>query len=359
MADAIAVADLARVLEDDPKAAAIARRALAIHGQHRRQEQWPWLGFGWDELKLTGVSWHDCTRLCVAGVLEVAYKSRSQTLYKLLDSEATALALNAIREEVTQPEASLPDYPVPDDLFDIIVGLEDAKWASRLAVKAAAPAHIGYLGPPGSAKTEFLRELARLPGARMVTGGATSRVGIEDTFLDAPAGQAPRFLLYDELEKAPAADAAALLSLAEEGVLRVTKHRRMREWRGLVSIFVTCNRLPEREELVDRFTWLRFEPYSESDFQAVCFNYLARRERLDPELRPGARHPLRPPHSLGAPGPRRGPALGWRPTPGPGAGRHPAGSLLNGPRPRPPVPRRPVHHRDGELGWLSVRQGPG
>ena len=277
MADTLAIADLVRLLEEMPRARAVAERALAIHGQHQR-DIFPWLGFGWDELHIPGVSWSTCSQLTVAGLLDRSYNSRKFTLYKLREPEATALALSATRQVEELPAA--PGEPAPADLFDIIVGLDRAKWVSRLAVDADKPAAIGYLGPPGSAKTEFLRELCRLPGARMVTGGATSRVGIEDMFLDGPA---PRFLLYDELEKAPASDAAVLLSLAEEGVIRVTKHRRAREWRGLVSIFTTCNRLPDREELVDRFTWLRLAAYTEDEFHAVCFNYLTRREGLDHE----------------------------------------------------------------------------
>jgi hypothetical protein len=275
MADALVMADLVRILEETPKARSVAERALLIHARHEREPIW--LGFAWDELGIPGVSWSTCSQLTVSGLLERSYNSRAFTYYKLRDPQATELALRAtLEEQVT----AAPYQPPPADLFDIIVGLDRAKWVSRLAVEAAKPAAIGYVGPPGSAKTEFLLELARLPGARMVTGGATSRVGIEDMFLDGPP---PRFLLYDELEKAPAADAAVLLSLAQDGSLRVTKHRRTREWRGLVSIFTTCNRLPDREELVDRFTWLRLAAYTEDEFHAVCFNYLTRREGLDHE----------------------------------------------------------------------------
>jgi len=276
MADALVVADLVRILEETPKARAVAERALRLHAQHEREAIW--LGFDWDELHIPGVSWTTCSQLTVAGLLDRSYNSRAFTYYKLRDPEATAAALRATREVEQVPAA--PDQPPPADLFDIIVGLDRAKWVSRLAVEAAKPAAIGYVGPPGSAKTEFLLELSRLPGARMVTGGATSRVGIEEMFLD---GQPPRFLLYDELEKAPASDAAVLLSLAQDGSLRVTKSRRTKEWHGLVSIFTTCNRLPDREELVDRFTWLRLAAYTEAEFQAVCFNYLTRREGLDHE----------------------------------------------------------------------------
>lgn len=278
MPSAQLVADLARVLEDDPRASDVAQRSLALHREHDR-DTLLWLGFSWDELRLTGVSWTTCRNLVVAGLLTISYSSRKFTLYKLVDPEATVLALGALRESV-----QLPDEARPADLFDIIVGLERAKQVSLLALDAERPVPVLYLGPPGSAKTEFLRELHRLPRSQMVTGGATSRVGLEDTFLDAPAGQAPRYLLYDELEKAPAADAAGLLSLAEEGVLRVTKHRRRHEWRGLVSIFATCNRLPDREELRDRFTVLTFAPYTPADFKAVCFNFLTRREGMDEEF---------------------------------------------------------------------------
>ncbi len=167
-------------------------------------------------------------------------------------------------------------------LFDPIVGYDDVKWFMGRAVMTDEPVHVLLEGPPASAKTLFLMEIARLPKAYFAVGGNATKAGITDMLLV----YQPRYLLLDEVETVDnARDYAALLHLMENQEVIETKYRRhgrtpMRTW-----VFAAGNdatRLPPA--LLSRFGGkagvIHFKEYTSAEFLDIAANVLVQRERI-------------------------------------------------------------------------------
>ncbi len=137
------------------------------------------------------------------------------------------------------------------------------------------------VGPPASAKTVFLLELARLPGSFYCLGSATTKAGIAQILYE----QRPRILLADELDKFETKDIAILLSLAETGIIRETKVSKQREVRLNTSIFAAANAAEHMpKELLSRFRVLYLPPYTEMEFVDASIKVLTAREKVAPDL---------------------------------------------------------------------------
>jgi len=200
------------------------------------------------------------------------------------------------REEViefldSEPVAaeSLPAKPglaiaYPDDLFDIIAGLQGPKRVCRLALEAPEQAHVLLVGDPGSAKSLFLLELERVRGALMAIAGNTTRAGVNDFLFDHPEC---RILLVDEIDKPSARrDLNALLPIMEGGlVTQLQGDGRFRTVTRRVKVFAAANsirRLPA--PLLDRFVVVRLKSYSPSESREVMGRVLEAREGVEPKL---------------------------------------------------------------------------
>ena len=233
------------------------------------------LGWEWHEVSFPGTK---LKQLVYQKIAKVGYKSRSSTHYLLLDREAVKTAIQIYE---TAREEAEPVQEVPRDLFDVIVGHEKIKTILWKVIRSSKPVHVLFAGSPATAKSLFLMELARLPGARYALGGTTSRAGIVDFLLE----YEPRSLIIDELDKMDAKDYSALLSLMETGVVARLK-KGMREKTSLSTwVFAAANReekLPP--ELRSRFLIFRLEEYGEEEFRKVAVAVLVRREGVPPDL---------------------------------------------------------------------------
>lgn len=170
---------------------------------------------------------------------------------------------------------------IPDDLFDVIIGHDKAKYVINRCLRADKPVHVLLSGSPATAKSLFVMEICRLPKSRYALGSTSSKAGIVDFLLE----QRPRYLIVDELERMPAKDQSALLSLMETGIVTRLK-KGMRERIELNTlVFATCNRLRKLPpELRSRFWILRFREYSRDEFRRVVVGVLVNREGTSPEL---------------------------------------------------------------------------
>ena len=147
---------------------------------------------------------------------------------------------------------------------------------------ARKPVHILLVGPPASAKSLFLLQLERLPGAFMTLGGTTSKAGLAEVLLEAQ----PAILLIDELDKMDREDFSVLLSLCETGRVSVTKYRR-RQAATLAAtrVFAAANsdeKIPR--EVLSRFLKFRLQPYTREEFVEVVTRLLPAAEDASPEL---------------------------------------------------------------------------
>jgi len=215
------------------------------------------------------------------GFLEISFKSNTCTCYKVTDIKKMERALQEIEKLELQYEYHPTEHlEVPQDLFSTIAGYEDIKGLMKRALQAER-FHILLCGPPASAKTLFLLELAHLPGAFYCLGSATSRAGLCQILFE----QQPKILLADEIDKFQTKDLAVLLSLAETGIVREVKFGRQREIQLATNIFAAANRVHNMpKELLSRFRTLYLPEYSKDEFIAAATKVIVDREKADREL---------------------------------------------------------------------------
>jgi Holliday junction DNA helicase RuvB len=218
-----------------------------------------------------------------AGLLGIVFSSRSSTHYALVGREVIKKVLGELERlrEGASPVATLDkEIEIPDDLFSTVSGYQEIKAFLKKVLKAER-FHVLLVGPPASAKTVFLLELARLPGSFYCLGSATTKAGIAEILYE----QRPRMLLADEIDKFETKDIAILLSLAETGIVRETKVSKQREIRLSTNIFAAANSAKAMpKELLSRFRVLSLPQYTQEEFIHASTKVLVERERVEPDL---------------------------------------------------------------------------
>ena len=243
-----------------------------------------WLGFEHTDVRLddfklaTGLP-RRLNILANMGFLEISFKSNSSTNYKVVAIDEVEKILQE-RERLQHKYQPTERLEIPDDLFNTIAGYDDIKALIKRALKVER-FHILLCGSPASAKTLFLLELARLPGAFYCLGSATSKAGLCQVLFE----QQPKILLADEIDKFQTKDIAILLSLAETGIVREVKFGKQREIQLKTSIFAAANKIHGMpKELLSRFRTLFLPEYSEEEFVEAATKVIIDKEKADPEL---------------------------------------------------------------------------
>ncbi len=169
-------------------------------------------------------------------------------------------------------------------MFSPIVGYDDVKRLFDRAIAAQDPVHVLLEGPPASAKTLFLMEVARLPTSHFALGGTSTKAGLTDALLT----YRPTYLLIDEIETITnPKDYAALLHLMENHEIIETKFGRHHQIPLKTWVFAAGNdvrKLPAA--LVSRFggpkAVLRFRAYRVDEFLEIAKRVLVERENTSP-----------------------------------------------------------------------------
>jgi len=275
---------LFRNLAGNPASKRIAERALQIEDEEeakRREnpEMYPWSGFEWDAIPAQTQVLNQLVidELLVTGGPRGTYRSRSSTAYKLKEPELVRECLQRLGEI----EEGTEEGDIPLDMFDFILEHDQIKNLLWRSLNSERPVHILMVGPPASAKSMFLGELARLPFSRFTLGGGTSKAGLADFLLEFR----PRYLIIDEIDKMPMTEQSILLSLMESGVVARLK-KRMREIETMTTtVFAAANRDNTMwPELKSRFFAVHLKEYSEADFLQISRAVLISREKVDPGL---------------------------------------------------------------------------
>ncbi|KKM02799.1 hypothetical protein LCGC14_1780860 [marine sediment metagenome] len=273
-----------RNLAGNPAAKKIAERGLAIEDEETAKEKtgervYPWPGFEWTDIPAQAQVLNRLVidELLVTGGPRGTYRSRSTSTYKLKEPELVRDCL----VKLADIEDGTEDSEIPPDLFDFIIGHDDIKDLLSRSILSERPVHVLLVGPPATAKSMFLGELARLPYSRFALGGSTRKGGLEDYLLEFR----PRALIIDEIDKMDMRDMSVLLSLMESGVVTRLK-KRMRETEQMTTwVFGGANRdggiWPE---LKSRFFSVHLKEYSVADFITIVKSVLTTREKVDPGL---------------------------------------------------------------------------
>jgi len=232
------------------------------------------------ELMQIPADWHVVKKLMFAEIVERPAKK----WYILKDREYAKKVLEEYEERIKerqQKAVELTTQELPEDLFDVIEGYEDIKEFIKMSLRAEEPVHVLLVGPPGTAKSLFLMEIERL-GARFITAGTSTKVGIRDIIYD----ELPRILIIDEIDKiADSKDLSAILTWMESGRIIITKHGLRDERQGKGWVFAACNRLKSLPpELLDRFQVFHIKPYTKEQFIRVVTGYLTKRKGVPEDL---------------------------------------------------------------------------
>ena len=241
------------------------------HEEAHQGEQY-YLGWEWTDVRAKPQT---LNRLILEGLVDRRFKSNSSTSYRLTQEGQAVLEGNGQAAKI----AGIAD---PQDLFGPIVGYDDIKDALRMVALEGRRVNVLLEGPPATAKSLFLMDLARLPGAYLATGSRVTAAGLTEALEQFR----PPLLVMDEVDKTPHAVLSVLLSVMESGLVTVTKHGAHDAFHLECAVVGACNLsqgMPP--EFRSRFGFhLRLKPYDEGEFLEVCRRLLSEREGLDEDL---------------------------------------------------------------------------
>jgi len=218
-------------------------------------------------------------RLANMGILEVTYRSSAGGVYympKDIDVIKRVLRLSPREIEVPPPR----ELNIPDDLFEPIVGYDDLKGLLIDCLKKRV--HVLLVGPPSTAKSMILQEIARIDGSYFALAGTSTKAGLRDVIVE----ERPSILIIDELDKIyNPNELSILLTLMESGFVTVTIHGRRERVYVNTIVFAGANttrNIPP--ELLSRFLVIRLRPYTEEEFREIVVNVLVRREGISEDV---------------------------------------------------------------------------
>ena len=159
-------------------------------------------------------------------------------------------------------------------MFDSIVGYDGIKRTFLRSLNSKQPVHILLVGPPGQAKTLFLKCILETFGEKkafFTIGGNASKSGLIDVLFD----MQPYYLLVDEIEHLKPEYQTMLLSLMETGILTQTMHTKVRHTHLKTWVFATSNGTKKLSEpLLSRFRVMYLNEYEFSQFYEISVKKL-------------------------------------------------------------------------------------
>jgi MoxR-like ATPase len=158
-------------------------------------------------------------------------------------------------------------------IFGNILGYEGIKRTFIRSLNSEQPVHLLLVGPPGQAKTLFLKCIVETFGgdAFFTVGGTSSKSGLIDVLFD----MRPKYLLIDEIEHLKPDYQTTLLSLMETGMLTQTMHKRIRQAHLKTWVFATSNGTKNLSEpLLSRFRVMHLSEYEFSQFYEIAVKKL-------------------------------------------------------------------------------------
>lgn len=240
----------------------------------------PYVPPGWQPAEVRLTNYRILSELTDAGIIDFQadQSSRTYKFYRLHSRADTVAALGAGHASEVAPTA-----PSLDALFHGIIGHDRAKRGLLRALSARAAVHILLIGPPGTAKTLMLDDIAALPGGALYQASSVSRSGLTGLLIE----KRPKYLCLDELEWMKTEDLTALLNLMASGrVTRLQNRARNNVYVTMdTRVFASANDVSKLERampaLLSRFGRLPAPGYSREEFIHVATEVLRSREGYD------------------------------------------------------------------------------
>ena len=242
--------------------------------RYRREGYGQYYGFEWFEVHTATPTLY---KMVTERVFDITLQTRSGTHFRIREPELVNEVIKALEEPTTE----ILTRTMPDDLFNIIVGHDNIKTLVRYAIDAEKAVHLLFTGPPASAKTLFLMELARLPDSYYCLAQTTSQAGLANLLFN----YQPQFLLIDEIDRLTGEHIGVLNSLMATGIISESKYGKTRAMELPTKVFAAglkTHSLPK--DLLSRFTRLKFDPYTEPEFIRVSIKVLTSMEKISEEL---------------------------------------------------------------------------
>jgi MoxR-like ATPase len=202
---------------------------------------------------------------------------------------------NLIRQAAAAKIRTVRGRPI----FDGIVGYEGIKRTFLRSLTSDEPVHILLVGPPGQAKTLFLKCILGTFGKReafFTVGGNASKSGLIDILF----AMIPKYLLIDEIEHLRPEYQTTLLSLMETGILTQTIHKKLRQTYLKTWVFATSNGTKKLSEplLSSRFRviYLKEDTFSqlyEIAVEKLLFEGLDKRQQMTLQFLYGSNYRIR------------------------------------------------------------------
>ncbi|MGC2570051.1 MAG: AAA family ATPase [Candidatus Nitrosopolaris sp.] len=159
-------------------------------------------------------------------------------------------------------------------IFGNILGFDGIKRTFVRSLTSREPVHILLVGPPGQAKTLFLKCILKTFGEKrafFTVGGNASKSGLIDVLFD----MQPKYLLVDEIEHLKPEYQTMLLSLMETGILTQTMHSKVRHIHLKTWVFATSNGTKKLSDpLLSRFRVMYLNEYEFSQFYEISVKKL-------------------------------------------------------------------------------------
>jgi len=188
----------------------------------------------------------------------------SEMIRQLLASLLTRNLVHGFRRDRTESAR----------MFDQIIGYDGIKRTFARSLDSKEPVHILLVGPPGQAKTLFLKSILETFGEKktyFTVGGNASKSGLIDVLFD----MQPKYLLVDEIEHLKPEYQTMLLSLIETGILTQTMHSKVRQIQLKTWVFATSNGTKKLSEpLLSRFRVMYLNEYDFSQFYEIAVKKL-------------------------------------------------------------------------------------
>jgi len=226
-------------------------------------------------------------QLFTKGLIDRVYKSNNYTYYALTDRNEVEEVIEQVDDHMSNDTVtSDPDdvvmhsFPtmeeLDDGIFDSVIGYDDVKWILKRGITTDKITNFLLLGEKGTAKSVFLLALQRhFDQSRYIVASEASSPGVLNVLFD----ELPMFFLVDEFDDMKKEHQAVFSSYAETGILSETKSGKNRQIETNIKTFAAANdRSKIKDNIFDRFTPIKFERYTESEFKEICVNMLPEEE---------------------------------------------------------------------------------
>jgi hypothetical protein len=275
-----------RVLLDNPEYIEILEEAVEIENSGGVGSPF---NRGWNYSDV-GCSPQTLTQMVQTDFVELSTRRSSRPNgYSLSDLERVEASLDKFQEkhakdneqDSSESDGSEPEPEIPEDLFDKIIGHEPVKKLLHRMIESDDQIHFRLQGESSTAKSVFLTELERLPGAKYRSASGMTEVGLLDILMH----QQPKYLLFDEIDKAEKECYTPLYELTEHGRVQKTISGSEIDIELNCNLIVTLNH-PEKlpEELRKRMVSLKFEEYTDDEYIKVVSGVLQDEYELDDEI---------------------------------------------------------------------------